>query len=240
MEMVSSGGATVAPELVRNIKKVFDCTFGTLYGQTETSPVITQHHHDDSLEDICNTIGQPLPQTHVSIRSVDENQVVSLDTVGEICVRAYCNMIEYHANPSATAETIDGEGWLHTGDLGTMDSRGYIRITGRVKEMIIRGGENLFPAEIENVLLEHPLITEVAVVGIPDDKWGEVVACFIRAAATEEIDPKVLHHHCRHHLSPQKTPVVWCKVEAFPLTGSGKIQKFAIRDGYLAGNYEPL
>ena len=240
MEMVSSGGATVAPELVRNIKKVFDCTFGTLYGQTETSPVITQHHHDDSLEDICNTIGQPLPQTHVSIRSVDENQVVSLDTVGEICVRAYCNMIEYHANPSATAETIDGEGWLHTGDLGTMDSRGYIRITGRVKEMIIRGGENLFPAEIENVLLEHPLITEVAVVGIPDDKWGEVVACFIRADATEEIDPKVLHHHCRQHLSPQKTPVVWCKVEAFPLTGSGKIQKFAIRDGYLAGNYEPL
>ncbi len=94
-------------------------------------------------------------------------------------------MIEYHANPSATAETIGGEGWLHTGDLGTMDSRGYIRITGRVKEMIICGGENLFPAEIENVLLEHPLITEVAVVGIPDDKWGEVVACFISAHPTE-------------------------------------------------------
>jgi fatty-acyl-CoA synthase len=240
VEMISSGGATVAPELVRNIKKFFDCKFGTLYGQTETSPVITQHHHDDSLEDICNTIGQPLPQTHVSIRSVDENHVVSLDTVGEICVRAYCNMIEYYDNPSATAETIDEEGWLHTGDLGTMDCRGYVRITGRVKEMIIRGGENLFPAEIENVLLEHPLITEVAVVGIPDDKWGEVIACFIRAEATQEINPKVLHHHCRQHLSPQKTPVIWCKVEAFPLTGSGKIQKFALRDGYLAGNYQFL
>lgn len=240
IEMVSLGGATVSPELVRTIKKVFDCTFGTLYGQTETSPVITQHHQDDSLEDVSNTIGQPLPQTHVSIRSVDENQVVSLDTVGEICVRGYCNMIEYHANPSATARTIDREGWLHTGDLGTMDSRGYLRITGRVKEMIIRGGENLFPAEIENVLLEHPLVTEVAVVGIPDDKWGEVVACFIRADATEEIDPKVLHRHCRQHLSPQKTPVVWCKAEEFPLTGSGKIQKFALRDGYMTGDYEPL
>ena len=96
-----------------------------------------------------------------------------------------------------------------------MDSRGYIRITGRVKEMIIRGGENLFPAEIENVLLEHPLMTEVAVVGIPDDKWGEVVACFIRADTTEEIDTKVLHRHCRQHLSPKRHPLYGAKWKHF-------------------------
>lgn len=240
VEMVSSGGAMVAPELVRNIKQAFGCKFGTLYGQTETSPVITQHHHDDSIDDICKTIGQPLPQTMVSIRGIGENEVLPIDTVGEICVQGYCNMIGYHANESATAETIDEEGWLHTGDLGTMDARGYVRSTGRVKEMIIRGGENLFPAEIENVLLEHPLVTEVAVVGLPDDKWGEIVACFIRSETDQRVDPQEMRRHCRERLSPQKTPVVWCKVEEFPLTGSRKIKKFALRDGYLAGRYKPL
>jgi fatty-acyl-CoA synthase len=205
VDMFSSGGAMVAPDLVRNIQRVFGCKFGILYGQTETSPVITQQ-----------------------------------DTVGEICVRGYCNMIEYHANEEATRETIDAQGWLHTGDLGTMDSRGYVRITGRVKEMIIRGGENMFPAEIENVLLEHPQITEVAVVGIPDEKWGEVIACFVRSETEHEIDIEGLRRHCRKNLSPQKTPTIWCQVAEFPMTGSGKIQKFLLRDDYLAGKYQPL
>ena len=160
-----------------------------------------------------------------------------IDTVGEICVRGYCTMIGYHANEKATAGAIDEEGWLHRGDLGAMDSRGFVRVTGRVKEMIIRGGENHFPAEIENVLLEHPAVAEVAVVGLPDNKWGEIVACFIRSEGNQELDPQALHRHCREHLSPQKTPVVWCRVDAFPLTGSGKIQKFMLRDGHLAGDY---
>ena len=161
--MAVSGGSMVAPELVRNVTEAFGCDFETVYGQTETSPLITQHHKGDTLDDICTTIGQPMPQTEVSIRSVGDNQVVPVDTVGEICVRGYCTMIGYHANEAATAETIDAEGWLHTGDLGAVDARGYFRITGRVKEMIIRGGENLFPAEIENVLLEHPAVAEIAV-----------------------------------------------------------------------------
>ena len=240
VEMVVSGGAMVAPELVRNIQHAFDCKFETVYGQTETSPLITQHHAEDSIDDICNTVGQPMPQTSVSIRSIEENKVVPFDTVGEICVQGYCNMIEYHANTQASAEAIDKQGWLHTGDLGTMDSRGYVRVTGRVKEMIIRGGENMFPAEIENVLLEHPSVLEVAVVGLPDDKWGEIVACFVRAATPEAIDPQDLHTHCRQNMSPQKTPVLWFQVEAFPLTGSGKIRKFELRDRYLAGEYESL
>jgi len=106
--------------------------------------------------------------------------------------------------------------------------------------MIIRGGENMFPAEIENVLLEHPSVLEVAVVGLPDDKWGEIVACFVRAATADGIDPQDLHTHCRQNMSPQKTPVLWFQVEAFPLTGSGKIRKFELRDRYLAGEYESL
>jgi fatty-acyl-CoA synthase len=240
VEMIVSGGSMVAPELVRSVREAFGCAFETVYGQTETAPLITQHHADDTVDDICNTIGQPMPQTEVSIRSVGENKVVPIDTVGEICVRAYCNMIGYHGNEAATSQAIDADGWLHTGDLGAMDARGYLRITGRVKEMIIRGGENLFPAEIENVLLEHHAVAEVAVTGLPDDKWGEIVACFVRPEASCDIDPQELKRHCREHLSPQKTPVVWCAVDGFPLTGSGKIKKFALRDGYLVGDYEPL
>ncbi|MDP6342985.1 MAG: AMP-binding protein [Alphaproteobacteria bacterium] len=240
LRMAISGGSMVAPELVRRVRDAFGCDFETVYGQTEVSPVVTQHHHDDALDDICNTVGQPMPQTGISIRGVEDNTVVPIDTVGEICVQGYCNMIEYNANPEATAETIDADGWLHTGDLGAMDARGYVRVTGRVKEMIIRGGENLFPAEIENVLLEHPAVAEVAVVGLPDDRWGEIVACFLRPEAGQKVDPMELRGYCRQHLAPQKTPALWFNVDEFPLTGSGKIQKFALRDAFLAGDHEPL
>ena len=236
----SSGGAMVAPELIRNIQRVFSCRFSTLYGQTETSPVITQNFPDDSIDNVCHTIGQPLPQTEVSIRCLESNKVVGLDGVGEICVRAYCNMIGYHDNPEATKDAIDDNGWLHTGDLGTMDARGYVRITGRVKDMIIRGGENMFPTEIENILMEHPNIAEVAVVGIPDKTWGEVIGCFFRTEDSKPISVRILHDFCRDHLSPQKTPTIWCRVDEFPMTGSRKIQKFVIRDQFLDGVYDPL
>ena len=234
-EVAVSGGSMVAPELVRRTVERFGCAFQTVYGQTEAAPLITQHHAGESLETICSTAGLPMPQTEVSIRSVDgQNRVLPVDEVGEICVRGYCTMIGYHDNPAATAEAIDAEGWLHTGDLGALDRRGYLRITGRVKEMIIRGGENLFPAEIENVLLEHPDVAEVAVVGLPDEKWGEIVACFVRIEPGREFDPQELHRHCRARISPQKTPAVWRRVEDFPLTGSGKIRKFALVEDYLA------
>ena len=235
VEIAVSGGSMVAPELVRNARERFGCEFETVYGQTEASPLVTQHHFGESLDIICNTAGLPMAQTEISIRSVDgENRVVPIDEVGEICVRGYCVMIGYHDNPSATADAIDADGWLHTGDLGTLDRQGYLRITGRVKEMIIRGGENLFPAEIENTLLEHPDVAEVAVVGLPDERWGEIVACFVRMEPGREMDPQELRRHCRVHLSPQKTPVVWREVPAFPLTGSGKIRKFQLVEDYMA------
>ena len=240
LEVVVSGGSMVPPELVRNVTDAFGCAFQTVYGQTECSPLITQHHLGETPDDICNTIGQPMPRTGVSIRSVGENAVVPVGEVGEICVSGYCLMLEYNDNPEATAATIDAEGWLHSGDLGRMDARGYVQITGRVKEMIIRGGENYFPAEIENVLLEHPAVSEVAVVGLPDDKWGEIIACFAKPVPGEVIDPTELRSHCRAHLAPQKTPAVWVQVRDFPLTGSGKIQKFALRDGFAEGTYEAL
>ena len=239
LRLVSCGGSMVAPELVRRVRTLLGSGLFTLYGQTEHCPVITQHHADDSIEDICNTTGQPVARTEVSIRRREDHTVTPLGEVGEICARGPSVMLEYHADRQATEETVDAAGWLHTGDLGRMDARGYVTVTGRVKEMIIRGGENHFPAEIENVLLEHPDVAEVAVVGLPDEKWGEAIAAFIRSTGGP-LDRTVLHAHCRAEMSPQKTPTVWCQVEQFPLTGSGKIQKFMLRDGFVAGDYPEL
>lgn len=236
---IFSGGSMVAPELVKRAQAAFGAKFQIIYGQTETSPVLTAVWGDDSFEDATETIGQPLPHTEISIRDPKTNRVVPAGATGEICARGYMLMLEYNDNPEATRKTIDAEGWLHTGDLGTMDARGFVKITGRVKEMIIRGGENLFPAEIENAMLEHPAIAEVAVVGLPDERYGEIVACFLRCTgAHAPLCKEDLVKHCRSILSPQKTPAVWVMVEDWPLTGSGKIRKFMLREMYEAGKFE--
>ena len=233
LKLVSCGGSNVAPEMVKRVQKEFNCKFSTLYGQTEYCPVITQHHNNDSIEDICNTIGQPISHTEVSIRSVDNNNICPTNTVGEICVRGPSTMLEYFSNKEATAETIDENNWLHTGDLGRIDNRGYVTITGRIKDMIIRGGENHFPAEIENTLREHKKISDVAVVGIPDKKWGELIAAFIKFENSYQTNKEEIITFFRSKMSPQKTPNLWFSLNEFPLTGSGKIQKFILKDSYL-------
>jgi len=232
VERLCSGGSMVSPELCREVREVFDAPLNIVYGQTEASPVITQTYTDDAFEDLTQTIGQPLPDMDVAILSTETNEMLPIGQQGEICARGYNIMHGYNDNPEATAAAIDADKWLHTGDLGTMDSRGYIKITGRVKEMIIRGGENLFPVEIENRILEHPAIAEAAVVGIPDKKWGEQVGCFMRASGDDKPTPDELKAFVRERLSPQKTPVFWEWVEEWPLTGSGKIQKFKLREDY--------
>lgn len=236
---IMSGGSMVPPELCRRARAVFGAPIQIVYGQTETSPVLTQTWYEDTEEDLTQTIGQPSAHTEISIRHPATNAVLPIGEQGEICARAYSVMLGYNDNPEATAKTIDAEGWLHTGDLGRMDARGYLKITGRVKEMIIRGGENLFPAEIENALLEHAAITEIAVVGVPDEKWGEQVACFMRCAGGETPTPAELKAFIRERLAPQKTPAYWIFVDSWPLTGSGKIQKFRLAEGFVAGQYEP-
>jgi fatty-acyl-CoA synthase len=237
-QRMMSGGAMVAPELCRQARDVFGAPIQIVYGQTESSPVITQCWYEDSLEDLTQTIGQPVPHVDVSIRCPQTNVVMPVGEQGEICCRGYLVMTGYNDNPEATAKAIDADGWLHTGDLGRMDARGYVKITGRVKDMIIRGGENLFPAEIENVMLEHPAVTEVSVIGIPDEKWGEQVACFMRSASGEQPGSAELKAFIRDRLSPQKTPAFWIWVEEWPLTGSGKIQKFKLREAFERGEFE--
>ena len=234
--VVTSGGAMVPPELVREAHASFDCALLTVYGQTESSPLLTMSRPGDAFDDICNTIGRPIPHTELAIFDPAGDTILPLGAVGEIRARAYSVMLGYNDDPDATAITVDAEGWLHTGDLGTLDKRGFVRITGRVKDMIIRGGENLFPAEIENVLLEHPGVAEVAVVGVPDAKYGEAVAAFVRPAAGAAFDPAALKAYCRVQIAAQKTPSHWIEVSEWPLTGSGKIQKFELRNQWLAAN----
>ena len=239
LRVVVSGGASVPPELVRAIESGLGARFAIVYGQTESSPVITLMRLDDSPTDKTQTVGPPLPQTEVKIVDPGTGAVVPPNTVGELCTRGYLVMHGYFDKPEATAAAIDADGWLHTGDLGTMDERGYCKITGRLKEMVIRGGENLFPAEIEAALLEHPGVTEVAVIGVPDAKMGEELAAFIRSPAGARPTIAALRTHVRQRLAAPKTPRYWVFVDEFPLTGSGKVQKFVLRERWEKGEYTP-
>ena len=163
-------------------------------------------------------------------------EVVPVGRIGEIQARGYNVMLGYFEMPDATAETVDDEGWLHTGDLATMDDRGYLRIEGRLKDMVIRGGENLYPREIEELLFTHPAVAEVAVLGVPDDKWGEELACVVRRVpGHEEVTEQELRTFVRDRLSPQKAPRIWAFLDELPLTPSGKIQKFVLREQFEKG-----
>jgi fatty-acyl-CoA synthase len=235
LRAVISGGSTVPADLVRRIEAALGIRFSIVFGQTEASPVMTQTKLDDTPEDKAETIGRAQPQQEIAI--VDEqNRPVPCGTIGEIVGRGYNVMLGYFEMPDATTAAIDADGWLHTGDLGTMDERGYLRIEGRIKDMIIRGGENLYPREIEELLFTHPAVADVAVVGIPDDKFGEEVAAVVRRApGHDEVGETELRAYVRERIAPQKAPRRWAFVDEFPLTPSGKIQKFVLREKLVKG-----
>jgi len=226
---VSSGGSVVPEQLVRTFEDKLGAPFTILFGQTECSPTATMNFVDDSIEDKALTIGTAMPNTEVKIVDPETGATVPIGEIGELCVRGYHVMLGYHDMPDQTAEAIDEDGWLHTGDLAAMDDRGYCTIEGRLKDMIIRGGENIYPKELEEMLLSHPAVAEVAVVGLPDDKYGEVVGAFVRPTPGMHIDENDLFAFARARLAPHKTPRHWIAVDEFPLTGSGKIQKFVLR-----------
>ena len=229
-----TGGAVVPPALVQRVEAAFSVPLTVVFAQTEASPVITQTAPGDEPDDRAHTLGRALPQTEVKIVDTATGQTVAPGVIGEVCTRGYHVMTGYLDNPDATAAAIDPGGWLHTGDLASMDERGYCRIGGRLKEMIIRGGENIYPREIEQVLFEHDDVADVAVLGVPDPVWGEQVAAFIRAAPGRTPDPGVLFAYCRERLAAHKTPRHWRIVDAFPLTPSGKVQKYILREQLLA------
>lgn len=228
------GGAPVPPELVRRAACEFGIKVTIGFGQTEASPYITHTVPDDPNPDWVATVGRPFPQTEVKVVHPLTGETLPLGEVGEICARGCGMMAGYFDNDEATAAALDDDGWLHTGDLGCMDADGYCRIQGRLKDMIIRGGENIYPREIEDVLFTHPAVASVSVVGLPDREWGEQVAAFIQARPGARLDEGELSAYCRARLAPFKVPRIWRFVEQFPQTASGKIQKFALREQLLA------
>jgi len=231
LRRICSGGSTVPAALVERLEAEVGASFSIVYGQTECSPVAAMTRPDESTEDKANTLGTPMPNTEIKIVDPENGEILPVNTAGELCTRGYHVMLGYFEMEEATANAIDSEGWLHTGDLCSMDERGYCKVQGRLKDMIIRGGENIYPREIEELLFRHPQVAEVAVLGLPDPKWGENVAAFIRDVdAQNPASDTELREYCRQHLSPQKTPKVWVRIDAFPLTGSGKIQKFVLSE----------
>src|ERR1700688_2311896 len=240
VKAICSGGSTVPAALVTLFEQKLGAPFTIVFGQTECSPVAAQTMTTDTIEDKAGTIGLPLPNMETKIVNPDTGKICAIGEIGEFCTRGYHIMLGYFEMPEATAAAIDADDCLHTGDLCAMDARGYCTVEGRLKDMIIRGGENIYPRELEELLFRHPGVGDVAVVGLPDPRWGEVVSAFIRPAPGNSIDKNELHDYLREHLAPHKTPRHWFVVETFPLTGSGKIQKFKLREQWSKGEVMEL
>jgi len=198
------------------------------YGMTETSPVSFQSRADDSLERRVSTVGTIHP--HLEVKIVDENgRVVPIGTRGELLTRGYSVMQGYWDEPQKTAEAIDAQGWMHTGDLGTFDAAGYCNIVGRVKDLIIRGGENISPREIEEFLYRHPKIQDAQIFGVPDRRYGEIVVAWIKLKPGAACAPEEVLQYCRDNIAHYKVPQHVRFVAEFPMTVTGKIQKFMMR-----------
>ncbi|MFI9408648.1 class I adenylate-forming enzyme family protein [Nocardia gamkensis] len=233
---IVGGAANVPQVMIEGAASVFGAAVHNLFGQTELAPVITLTRRNDSLADQLSTVGRPIPQVEVKIAGTGGAGAAPLGVIGEICARGYQQMIAYYRDHEATAAVVDAEGWLHTGDLGAMDERGFITVTGRLKDMIISGGENIAPAEVESRLVEHDSIQQAAVVGLPDPKWGEAVAAVLVVRGEQ---PDDLVHSVKERLSttlaPFKTPRRWFVADSLPVTPSGKVQKFLLRAAILDG-----
>jgi fatty-acyl-CoA synthase len=234
-----SGGAPVPADMVRYMEKALGVDFTIVFGQTETSGVITMTSADDTAEDKATTCGLPLPGIEIKIVDPETGVTVPRGTAGELLTRGYHTMLGYHDEPAATAVTIETDGWLHTGDVCQMDERGYTAVSGRVKDMIIRGGENIYPREIEDALFAHEALAAAAVVGLPDDYYGEVADAFVQLKPGCTVTAEELTEFLRPRLSGYKLPAHWYFVDSYPQTLSGKIQKFRLREDWIRGLYSP-
>lgn len=200
------------------------------YGMTETSPVSCQSSTDTPLDKRVSTVGRVQPHLEIKIIDPDTGEIVPRGQSGELCTRGYSVMHGYWKDPENTRRAIDEEQWMHTGDLATMDDEGYINIVGRIKDMVIRGGENIYPREIEEILYRHPMIQDVQVVGLPDKVYGEELCAWVICKPNEQLDEDTVRTFCREQMAHYKVPRYIRFVDEFPMTVSGKIQKFRIRE----------
>jgi fatty-acyl-CoA synthase len=204
------------------------------YGMTETAPVSTQTGPSDSIDHRVSTVGRVLPHVESKIIDPDTGEIVPRGERGEYCTRGYHVMLGYWNDPEKTAEAIDEDGWMHSGDLATMDADGYVNIVGRIKDMIIRGGENVYPREIEEFLYTHPAIIDAQVVGVPDERYGEEIMAWVQLAPGEELTADELKEYCRGQIAHFKIPRYVKFVNEFPMTVTGKVRKVEIRDKSIA------
>jgi fatty-acyl-CoA synthase len=224
-------GSNCPIEVMKKVISQMNATEITIaYGQTESSPVITQTRTDDAIELRVATVGRALPDVEVKIVDIESGETLPPGKQGELCTRGYLVMKGYYKMPEETARAIDGDKWLHTGDLAIMDENGYCKITGRIKNMIIRGGENIYPREIEEFLYTHPKISDVQVYGVPDRKFGEQVMAAVILKNGVEMTEDEVREFCRGRIANYKIPKYVKFVESYPMTASGKIQKFKMRD----------
>ena len=228
-------GAPCPPELMKRVINDMHCNEILIgYGETEASPLTHLTTRDDSFERRINTVGHNLPHQEVKIINTETGATLPLGEIGEICFRGYHIMRGYYGQAEKTTATIDESGWLFSGDLGSMDKHGYVKITGRRKEMIIRGGENIYPREIEDFIFTHPKVAEVAVFGVPDDFYGEQVAAWIELHKDEKegetVTENEIREFCKEEIAHFKIPKYIHFVETFPMTVTGKVQKFKMRE----------
>jgi fatty-acyl-CoA synthase len=224
-------GSPCPVEVMRRVQSQMHMPEVTIcYGMTETAPVSTQSSTDDPLEKRVSTVGRIHP--HVEIKIVDPatGGIVPRGQAGELCTRGYSVMLGYWNNPEATALAIDPARWMHTGDLATMDEQDYVNIVGRIKDMIIRGGENIYPREIEEFLYTHPGVSDVQVIGVPSERYGEEVMAWVKLREGEHLTDEALVAFCRGKIATFKIPRYWKFVDGFPMTVTGKIQKFKMRE----------
>ncbi|EJG07672.1 AMP-dependent synthetase and ligase [Methanofollis liminatans DSM 4140] len=200
-----------------------------VYGQTELSPGVTMTTVDDPLEKRVGTVGRAFPHTEIKIIDPNTKRILPRGEVGEICARGYMSMKCYYNNPSATRATLDANGWLYTGDLGVMDEEGYVKMSGRLKEMVIRGGENIYPREIEEFLHHHPKISDAYVIGVPDERYGEELMAWVAAKPGMTVTPDEIISFCNGQIARYKIPKYYKFVTEFPMSVTGKIQKFKMQ-----------
>jgi fatty-acyl-CoA synthase len=225
-------GAPCPVELMKRVLGEMHCRELVIaYGQTETSPVVTMSDADDTIEVRVKTVGRAMPQTEIKIASLDDGlETVPCNQQGEVCVRGYALMKGYDGDSEATAQVIQPDGWLRTGDLGVMREDGCIHITGRSRDVIIRGGENIYPREVEEFLYTHPKVGEVQVIGIPDARLGEIVVAWVRLKPCEDASEEEIREFCQGQIAYYKIPAYVRFVTEFPATLSGKIQKYKMRE----------
>lgn len=241
LRVIMGGASDVPPALIDGAAEIFGAGVFNLYGQTELAPVLSMTRPGDEPQDLVLTVGQPLPQVDCKVIDPHDGHVLAIGETGEICARGYQQFVEYLHDPDATERALDDDGFVRTGDLGTMDARGYLSLSGRLKELIIRGGENIAPAEVENVVAQHDSVLDAVAIGLPDKRLGEVVAVVCRVSSTDHAGLRAsLADHCRKEMASYKVPAHWFVTDQFPVTPTGKIRRHMLRDSILQGELSEL